>query len=206
MVERRLPSTTSHRIAASATSMCKATLTDFDGDATSTVSPVALQIEFQDDGIIAKADIDSVTEDIQPVATGNVLTGNYVGATPNDTNTDDGVADKLGTDGLGSLTWVGAAANVVNGLYGKLSVDANGNYVYTLYTQAENPAGHAAVQALDVGQHLTEMFDYIATDGDGDQARSTLTITITGSDDTASVVTAQATGADATVFEIGSEP
>ena len=59
----------------------------------------------------------------------------------------------------------------------------NGNYVYTLYTQAENPAGCAAVQALDNGQHLTEVFDYRVTDGDGDQSTASLTITINGTND-----------------------
>ncbi len=43
-------------------------------------------------------------------------------------------------------------------------------------------------------------------DADGDQAPSTLTITIDGADDSASVVTAEAEGPDATVYEAGLNP
>ncbi|MDZ4325156.1 MAG: VCBS domain-containing protein, partial [Pseudomonas sp.] len=183
----------------------KAALTDWDGDTITTVSPVALQIEFQDDGIAALADIDSVVEDTQPVATGNVITSSYAGVTPNDANTDDGVADQIGTDGFGSIAWVGAVNGDVAGQYGHLTVDAAGNYVYTLFTQGENAGGYAAVQGLDGGQSLTETFHYVVKDGDGDFSQTTLTVTIAGTNDAPTVVVDQGNpqGARDEVFESG---
>ena len=75
-----------------------------------------------------------------------MVTGTYSNATlvtANDANTTDGAADTLGADGFGSVAWTGAAAGVVAGTFGSLSVDAAGNYVYNL----DNT--NATVQGLD---------------------------------------------------------
>src|SRR3546814_5102562 len=69
---------------------------------------------------------------------------------------------------------VGAA---LGGSYGSLTLTAGGGYTYTLNN------GHAAVQALGVGETLTETFTYTITDGDGDQATTVLTITLNGAND-----------------------
>src|SRR5690606_6129767 len=69
---------------------------------------------------------------------------------------------------------VGAA---LAGSYGSLTLNAGGGYSYTLNN------GNAAVQALGVGEALTETFTYTITDGDGDQSTTTLTITIDGAND-----------------------
>ncbi|ESY54335.1 hypothetical protein X745_13740 [Mesorhizobium sp. LNJC374B00] len=179
----------------------KATITDFDGDTSTAVSHVALSIEFQDDGPVAVNDQDSVTEDGPLTADGNVITG--VGGA--DANATDGHADHLGTDGLGSITWDGAVANHVAGTYGQLTVGADGSYTYVLYTQAQNPAGYAAVQALDVGQTVAESFDYAVADGDGDTALASLTITINGTNDVPQIVVDQGNpaGAHDLVYEAG---
>ncbi|MER9035636.1 VCBS domain-containing protein, partial [Mesorhizobium sp. M0924] len=179
----------------------KATITDFDGDTSTAVSHVALSIEFQDDGPVAVNDQDSVTEDGPLTADGNVITG--VGGA--DANATDGQADHLGTDGLGSITWDGAVANHVAGTYGQLTVGADGSYTYVLYTQAQNPAGYAAVQALDVGQTVAESFDYAVADGDGDTALASLTITINGTNDAPQIVVNQGNpaGAHDLVYEAG---
>src|SRR6185437_15635092 len=75
----------------------KATLTDFDGDSTSVVSPVALSVQFQDDGPLAVNDVDSANG-AALIATGNVITGVDI-AVGHDANTTDGNADTKGTDG-----------------------------------------------------------------------------------------------------------
>ncbi|MEI9412495.1 beta strand repeat-containing protein, partial [Mesorhizobium salmacidum] len=182
----------------------KATITDFDGDSTTAVSHVALSVEFQDDGPAAVNDQDSVTEDGPTMADGNVVTGTG----GSDANITDGHADHLGSDGFGAIAWDGAVTNHVNGIYGQLTVGADGSYSYVLYTQAQNPAAYAAVQGLSAGQSLSESFGYTVTDGDGDTSPASLTITVNGADDivTISGLTPQADGGDATVDEKGLPP
>ncbi|TPM37595.1 VCBS domain-containing protein, partial [Mesorhizobium sp. B2-3-4] len=182
----------------------KATITDFDGDSSTAVSHVALSIEFQDDGPVAVDDQDSVTEDGPLTADGNVVTGTG----GSDANITDGQADHLGSDGFGAIAWDGAVANHVNGIYGQLTVGTDGSYSYVLYTQAQNPAAYAAVQGLSAGQSLSENFGYTVSDGDGDTAPASLTITVNGADDitTISGLTAQSEGGDATVDEKGLAP
>ena len=68
------------------------------------------------------------------------------------------------------------------GAYGSLVLGANGAYVYTLNNQS------GAVQALGVGETLTETFTYTITDGDGDVRSTTLTITINGTNDVPTIV------------------
>lgn len=149
--------------------------TDSDGDtATGTVT-----VTVSDDLPTARADTDAVTEDTATVATGDVLTG--VGTT----NAPDG-ADTLGADGAAvtgvaagtSATAVtGNVGSALAGSYGSLTLNAGGDYTYTLNN------GNAAVQALGVNESLTETFTYTITDGDGDTSTTTLTITINGSND-----------------------
>jgi len=145
-------------------------ITDADGDAASDT----LAIDIVDDAPIARADVDSVTEDGATVANGNVLTG--IGG--NDANGTDGVADTQGADGatVTGLTG-GAVGQPLAGAYGALTLNADGGYSYVL-NNASQP-----VQALSAGQTLTETFTYTITDGDGDTATTTLTITINGADD-----------------------
>ncbi|HTN61679.1 MAG TPA: DUF5801 repeats-in-toxin domain-containing protein, partial [Devosia sp.] len=184
-----------------------AALTDADGDAVSQTSPVALQVEFQDDGPKLNADVDSIVEDSATAATGNVITGQYsdtVLLAPDDGNATNGFADVIGADGLGGIAWLGdGGSHVIDGEYGRLSVDAAGNYAYHLYTAAENLAGYQAVQKLTPGQTLTEQFDYVVTDGDGDTAQSNLTITVNGIDDGVTIQGIGTLGGDVIVDESG---
>ena len=105
-------------------------------------------------------------------ATGNVLTG---GRDALDGNTTDGVADVLGADGrwFRALrrappmpTWTIAAtlAAVIQGGFGKLTLNANGSYSYT---RDAGTAGGA-----------NDVFTYTIKDGDGDLSHTTLTISI----------------------------
>ena len=63
------------------------------------------------------------------------------------------------------------------GPYGTVTIAANGAYSFTLNN------GNAAVQALGVGETLTQSFNYTISDGNGGTSTSTLTITITGTND-----------------------
>jgi VCBS repeat-containing protein len=162
------------------------TVTDGDGDKATDSVNIGNQVRFDDDGPTAYPDVDSVTEDAAEFyATGNVVTGADT-AIQHDSNPTDGNPDSGGSDGLkaGSVQWADPAApsgidtngNVV-GLYGTLFVNANGDYRYELNNS--NPL----VNALNDGQHLTEIFTYYVKDGDDDKTSSTLTITINGHTD-----------------------
>ncbi|QIG55107.1 hypothetical protein G6N82_13985 [Altererythrobacter sp. BO-6] len=160
-------------------------VTDLDGDK----ADDDLVITIIDDEPEAKDDFDSVTEDGPAVANGNVLTG--VGG--DDANATDGVADIEGADGA-SVTGVvagdvdgpvsGGLGQTVPGKYGTLTVDADGNYTYTLYTQEQNPDAYALVQGLDSNDIFTdEVFSYTITDGDSDTSTAQLRIQVNGADD-----------------------
>jgi len=85
-----------------------------------------------------------------PSASGNVLT--------NDTDVDSG--DVL------TVTTTGAQV----GPYGTVTIAANGAYSFALNN------GNATVQALGVGETLTQSFNYTISDGNGGTSSSTLTI------------------------------
>ena len=72
------------------------------------------------------------------------------------------------------------------GLYGTLTLNANGSYVYVLNNSS------AAVQGLGPGESVTDTFAYAVSDGHGGTAASTLTLTINGTNDAPTVGTASA--------------
>lgn len=98
-------------------------------------------------------------------AAGNVLV--------NDTDVDSG-----DTKAVSAIQTAGGATGTVGtalaGLYGSLTVNANGNYVYTVDDNL------AAVQALKPGESLSESFTYTVRDTGGLTSTATLTITILG--------------------------
>jgi large repetitive protein len=73
------------------------------------------------------------------------------------------------------------------GPYGTLVIGADGTYKYAVNNN------NSTVQALNVGQSLTDIYSYQITDSRGQTATTTLTITIHGADDApvASTVTTQ---------------
>ncbi|MBD3755844.1 MAG: choice-of-anchor K domain-containing protein, partial [Gammaproteobacteria bacterium] len=80
----------------------------------------------------------------------------------------------FGADGpsdTDAVVWTGMSNGEVQGTYGVLTVDANGNYTYQM--------DQAAYDALEPGQQ-SEIFTYTVTDADGDAVTSSLTINITG--------------------------
>ena len=128
----------------------------------------SLDIAITDSAPVAVADTRTVTED------DTNITGNVMG---NDTINVDGpvtvVAVGAGATIDTSLTT--GVATVISGVYGDLTIDANGNYTYTT---------NAAAQALNEGESVTDVFSYVIKDSDGDTSATTVIMTVTGTNDT----------------------
>lgn len=122
---------------------------------------VAMTIVGANDGPIAQADADRVSEDGVLAATGNVLA--------NDSDVDNGALLQVATPG--SYT----------GLYGSLQLNADGSYSYAL----DN--GSAAVQTLAQDTVVNDVFAYSTSDGMA-EAASQLTISIAGANDAPTLV------------------
>ncbi len=144
-----------------------------------------LQIVVNDDAPSAIADSNLVADGTggAPAETigGNVITGDNVG----------GNRDVAGADGIATIAWSGAVGTTVTGLFGLLTVFADGRYLYDL--DETNPTV-AALQAGEPG--IQDLFSYTITDGDGDTSMSTLTITVTGANESP-IITAEAGDSDA---------
>ena len=153
------------------------------GNSTASVTKV-LKIAIIDDVPIANNESDSVTEDSGLAATGNVVTGIDAGG---DSNATDGVADNIGADANAAPvtavmagiagTPLGGIGSGIAGLYGTLTLNANGSYSYLV--DNANPT----VNALPAGGSLNDVFTYQLTDADGSQTTATLTIAIAGVND-----------------------
>ncbi|MFA5942022.1 MAG: Ig-like domain-containing protein [Sinimarinibacterium sp.] len=128
-------------------------VTDSDGDTDS----ATLDIAITDDGPVAVADLGSGIEGGSVI--GNVLTN-----------------DVFGADGSGGVTGVAAGSNTstplvagvgaaIAGLYGTLTLNADGSYTYV---------GNSNVAPPDA----VDTFAYTIADGDGDTSTTTLTITM----------------------------
>jgi VCBS repeat-containing protein len=128
---------------------------------TSTPSMLTVTVTGTNDAPVTTVDTAAVQEDLSIAATGNVLA--------NDTDVDQGAV----------LTVVNAG--VFAGQFGQLTLNVDGSYTYAL----DNAS--LAVQSLAGGQTVTETFAYQATDGLASTA-STLTVTITGTNDAPVVV------------------
>ncbi|PTQ91428.1 VCBS domain-containing protein, partial [Agitococcus lubricus] len=105
-------------------------------------------------------------------AIGNVLT--------NDTDAD--IA--LGFDEMLVVSAItgGTVGSAVTGTYGSIVLNANGSYVYTLNNDDLD------TQALVTGQTVTEVFSYTMRDLQGVSKTATLTLSISGSDDSGTLV------------------
>src|SRR6185369_5723398 len=89
-----------------------------------------------------------------------------------DTKTVQGVA--FGALSGPLSTGVGAS---IGGSYGTLVLNGNGSYTYTVNNT------NAAVQALNTGGQLSDVFTYTMHDTAGAYSTTTLTVTINGADD-----------------------
>jgi VCBS repeat-containing protein len=147
----------------------------------------------------AKADTNEIVEDTASVQ-GNVITGGAGGA-----GADIKGADAVSVSGVQSGTVTGHVADghvdtKVQGQYGTITIHADGSYSYELDNSL------AAVQALNDGDKLSDVFSYTLTDADGDKSTTTVTITIKGVTDGAPVITPEdsdgnVTGAHNSVVE-----
>src|SRR5439155_906882 len=108
-------------------------------------------------------------------ATGNVLT--------NDTDVDLGDTKTVSLVN-GTLANVGAS---VVGTYGSVTINANGSYTYTLNNADPD------TQGLTQGQIATDQFTYEVKDANGATSSTTLTISITGTNDAPVAVADSAT-------------
>ncbi|CAM5450522.1 VCBS domain-containing protein [Eoetvoesiella caeni] len=133
-----------------------------------------LTVHIVDDAPAANVDVNAVKEDSGIPATGNVFTNDRIGA--------DGAAVPGPVTGLAHGGTPGTVGAALDGAYGALTLNADGSYSYVL--DSANPA----VDALSLGDTLTETFTYTITDGDGDTSTATLTITINGTNDTPTAV------------------
>jgi VCBS repeat-containing protein len=167
-------------------------VTDSDGDSASGT----LSIVVEDDVPTAIDDLDSLESGSASTADGNVLAG--IGGS--DSNATDGEADIPGADGA-SVTAIsfGGEGGDINGLtfgaYGTLQIAADGSYIYTIDPENADVAG------LDGDDELTEVFEYVITDGDGDEATAILTVAIRGRDDIVTIAGLNPEGAEAIVSE-----
>jgi VCBS repeat-containing protein len=141
------------------------TATDRDGDADS----ASLTVSIVDDAPSAATDTASVSEDAVTTATGHLLDNDIQGA--------DGATVTAMATSTGTTTVAEDGTTTVAGLYGTLSIAADGSYTYTLNNSL------AAVQALNASQSVADVFTYTLTDADGDATSSTLTVTVHGANE-----------------------
>ncbi|WP_265530668.1 Ig-like domain-containing protein [Sphingomicrobium marinum] len=140
-------------------------LTDSDGDVAST----SLSIEILDDTPTAEDDVD-----------GDIVEG---GATSTDGNVITGEGTNGGLNGVGADTPGADGAEVGNpgvyvGLYGTLTLNADGSYNYVM-----SQDGVALLETLTDGETLVDQFNYTLVDGDLDSDPAQLTIIMNGKDD-----------------------
>jgi VCBS repeat-containing protein len=126
---------------------------------------VGLVVNPVNDAPVAQADSATVTEDLAPVASGNVVS--------NDSDVD---SDSLTVLDVSNGSATAAAGTTLVGVYGSLLLDADGGYSYTL-------ANDAVVQALSTGDAVTDAFTYRLGDGSA-SATATLSIAVLGHDNT----------------------
>ena len=176
------------------------TYTVVDANGATSSSTLTITITGTNDAPVAVADVngaDVVTEAGvnpgntafagDPSAAGNVLT--------NDTDVDV-LGETKAVSAVNGLA--GNVATAVEGTYGSVTINADGSYSYALAN------GDADTNALAQGQVVSDQFTYTVVDANGATSSSTLTITITGTND-APVAVADVNGADV-VTEAGVNP
>lgn len=149
-------------------------VTDIDGD----TATADLTISIIDDVPTARADTDAVAAGTFTPETGNVLSG--AGTTSGGTGADTQGADGASLSGIragATGTEFAAPGAAIQGQYGTLTIDAQGNYSYV--RSAGTPGG------------VSDVFTYRLTDGDGDTSTATLTISIADSSTTITSILAE---------------
>jgi hypothetical protein len=158
-------------------------------DADGSVSaPGTLSIQIVDDVPTAHLDTNSIASGAFGPVTGQVLANDVFGADGATTTSPTGgvVGVAAGTTAGGVDANVGTA---IHGLYGTLTLLADGTYSYT--RDAGSKGG------------VDDVFTYTIKDGDGDLSHATLTIDIGNSTPTIGGLTPDAQGGDTIVNEAG---
>jgi VCBS repeat-containing protein len=144
----------------------------------------SLDILITDTAPVAVADTNEIDEGFRSVGVSNTVTGNVYGATgasAND-NADGTLVDAVSGDEP-------VTAGTFTGTYGSLVLGADGQYTYTVDND------NVTVDDLNDGESVVDVVTYTVTDGDGDVATSTLSVTINGETDVAAVAPSIDSGA-----------
>ena len=161
-------------------------LTDILGNNTTS----SITANLLDDVPSGQDDSDNIGEDDTSVS-GSVIDNDTQGA-------DSSTVSQITNSGGASLAV--AQPTSISGNFGALQISADGSYSYQLSNQLD------AVQSLAQGEQITDTFTYQLTDSDGDSVPVTLTLTISGTNDTPVITTEIGDGADlGTVIESGNE-
>ena len=166
------------------------TVDSVDGSGTSTIT---ITINGTDDGPVANPDTNfvnkSIVESDAPIIYGNVIAGGDNGIDSADSfagaeqyadvaDTDIDLGDTLRIVSINnqsvSLGTTAANGTQLAGLYGVLTIGADGSYAYDL--DDSNPL----LASLNTGEELNEVFDYTVSVSSGAESSSTLTITVNG--------------------------
>ena len=151
-----------------------------DDDVNASTANIVITITGINDDIIAVDDTDSVTE-------GATVTRGYDSTYSldyDDTDVDTAntyLTHQITSIRLGDTEGAGTAGTIgdpLEGTYGKLTVFADGSYIY----QANNDIEVSGSRLIS-GQTVTDTFNYTVSDTDGDTDIAVLTITINGTNE-----------------------
>ena len=141
------------------------TITDYDGDTDSETVAVGDRITFKDDGPLAQPNSGSGVEGA--VVIGNVLGNDSLGADgPDPTTPAGGVVGVRAVAGDFITPVTSGTGTQITGLYGTLTLNADGSYSYD---------GDPNV----ISTAQSDIFVYTIRDADGDLSTTTLTINLT---------------------------
>ena len=153
------------------------TMTDTDGEASTT--QVTVTIEGQNDDPGAVDDNATATVEAGGVANGAAGTNSTGNVLTNDTDIDTG--DTQAVTGVAAGSQANAAGSVGSGVvgsYGSITIASDGSYIYTV----DNTV--AAVEALRTSSDtLSEVFTYTMQDAASGDSTAEITVTITGAND-----------------------
>ncbi|EIM71587.1 hypothetical protein A33O_23770, partial [Nitratireductor aquibiodomus RA22] len=159
-------------------------LTDQDGQSANDV----LSVKIVDDVPEAMADTDSIGAGQFGPAAGNVITDAEGDGGADTVGADDASVVGVAAGNTGAdLDNAGTVGTVIQGAYGKLTLNANGSYSYT--RDAGTKGG------------VSDVFTYTLKDGDGDLTHTTLTIDIGNAPPEIGNLTPKADGGDVVVDE-----
>ncbi|MFM7641770.1 MAG: VCBS domain-containing protein [Cyanobium sp.] len=114
-------------------------------------------------------------------ATGNVLANDAAGAIVGSPVVDTTTVTSVRTGATEGSGTAGSLGSQLQGQYGKLTLNANGTYTYSIDND------NLTVQALNAGGTLSESFNYTMADNIGQTDIAVLAIDISGSNDNATI-------------------